>query len=141
MHSNMNNPDERRADTCDLPTLPMQLISLSTYPIHGPPPPYAMTPPLNPPLYSPPTVDITKTSEAYQSAIVPDDYIHLETVRIRDYMSWSLVNVILGAMIGLITVVLSLKTRQRKESGDILGARRMIFNCLFLLHYVISEQH
>ncbi|CAF0890113.1 unnamed protein product [Rotaria sp. Silwood1] len=92
MHSNMNNPDERRADTCDLPTLPMQLISLSTYPIHGPPPPYAMTPPLNPPLYSPPTVDITKTSEAYQSAIVPDDYIHLETVRIRDYMSWSLVN-------------------------------------------------
>ena len=62
----------------------------------------------------------------FQSVMINPGYISVQTACIRDYMVWSIVNIFLGAlMFGLVAVLLSIQTRTRKETGDLLGARRM----------------
>ncbi|CAF2389050.1 unnamed protein product [Rotaria sp. Silwood2] len=121
MHTNMNCLDELNTNNCYRPTSSIQPISPPAYPMQGPPPPYAIPPPL----YPLSSVNIIKTSEPCQSVPVPDDYIPYETLHIRDYMTWSIVNVFLGFMLGLITLMLSLQTKKLKQEGDIKGATRM----------------
>ncbi|CAF1268886.1 unnamed protein product [Adineta steineri] len=81
---------------------------------------------MQPGVYAPPTLFITAGPMPYQNMIVSGNYIHPETVYIRDYMIWSIINIFLGGLVlGIPAVWLSMVTRDRKQQGDIEGARTM----------------
>ncbi|CAF1012855.1 unnamed protein product [Rotaria sordida] len=122
MHTNMNNLDGIKTDIYYLPTSPIRPIPPPAYPMQSPSSsPCAIVLPLQPSIYPSLSFDSTKTSEPYQGVIVPDDCIPLQAIHIRDYMIWSIANIVLGLMFGLIAVMLSIRTRKLKQQGDIEG--------------------
>lgn len=131
---NMNNPGEGKSDINYVPA-PQPPTS---YPMQ-PPPPYAAPPPQQPMYPSHPMV-IAPMQIPYQGVIViNNNFMHPEISRIRDYLVWSIINVFVGGFIlGIIAVLLSIQTRNRKLIGDIQGARSMskvtlIFNILITI--------
>ncbi|CAF0992935.1 unnamed protein product [Adineta steineri] len=142
--SNTNNPNKVQSDVNHLPPSYIHPTSTSP-PFHTPqaqtspfhawqaqaqtlPPLYAsqaQAVPSNtgahlmqPGVYAPPTLFITSGPMPYQNMIVSGNYIHPETVYIRDYMIWSIINIFLGGLVlGIPAVWLSMVTRDRKQQG------------------------
>jgi hypothetical protein len=75
------------------------------------------------PPYSSPTGQL---QAPYKNVMIHSGYISVQTASVRDYMTWSIVNIFLGGIVlGLVAVLLSTQTRMRKGAGDLRGARRM----------------
>ncbi len=148
MPHNATNPSTAQSDVCYLPSAPMQSVSSPLYPIPPappmyptpapaptyptsvapppPPPPYAVSPNMQVPMQQPSPVFFTQMQVPYQGVIITGNMIPVQAVHIRDYMAWSIVNVFLGGFIlGFIAVLLSARTRRRKQEGDLQGARTM----------------
>ncbi|CAF4357048.1 unnamed protein product, partial [Adineta steineri] len=140
--SNTNNPNKLQSDANHLPPSYIHPTSTSP-PFHTPQaqtspfyasqaqtqtsPPFhasqAQAVPSNtaahliqPGVYAPPTLFITSGPMPYRNMIVSGNYIHPETVYIRDYLIWSIINIFLGGLIlGIPAVWLSMVTRDRKQ--------------------------
>ncbi len=137
MPPNAVNPGSAPSDICYLPSAPMQsapqLYSTPAppplYPSivpPPPPPPYVVSPTTQMPMNPPYPVFITQMQVPYQGAIITSHMTPPQTVHIKDYMVWSIINVFLGGFIlGFIAVLLSSQTRRRKQEGDVNGARTM----------------
>jgi hypothetical protein len=143
MPHNAMHPSSVASDICYLPSAPMQPaphLYPSVAPAPPPPPPYVVSPAvqmqMNPPQHP---MYITQVQVPYQGVILTGNMTPPQTVHIKDYMVWSIINVFLGGFIlGFIAVFLSSQTRRRKQEGDVHGARTMsnitlIFNILITI--------
>ncbi|CAF3339654.1 unnamed protein product [Rotaria socialis] len=125
MDPTINDFGEIKNDFSYLRTAPMQTVFSSMHPIQPPPPPpYAVA--------SPPSIMHSSSPAALphmvwpsQIVIMNNNQIPMHTAHIRDYMAWSIINIVMGCMAGVIALVFSFQTRRRKQEGDVKAAMKM----------------
>jgi hypothetical protein len=69
--------------------------------------------------------------------------VQLETSKIRDWLLWSIINLFLGGILGLLPLVFSLICRSKKRKNDINGAGTMstlalVFNIIITIMEVAT---
>ncbi|CAF2141086.1 unnamed protein product [Rotaria magnacalcarata] len=125
MDPTINNSGEIKNDFGYLRTAPMQTVSSSIHPIQAPPPPpYEVALPPST-MYSSYPVAMPHMAWPSQIVIVNNNQIPMHTAHIQDYMVWSIINIIVGCIAGVIALVFSFQTRRRKQEGDLKGAMKM----------------
>ena len=121
--------------------------------------------PMMAPVYMPPTYQYPKPEHAAAVAAapasmvaptyVPPNYQHQpyqnppavnvqsDMSKIRDWLAWSIVNIFIGGLAGILPLIFSLVCRSKKRKNDINGARKMstlalVFNIIATVAGVIG---